>query len=164
MNAFFPDPSRRSDDDEDDEALERELFARRASVDVARPPFVLDVDDVLARVESKKRRARVFDVARVLTLANAFAAAAACLALMRGVPAEATSLDVARDDAPNMTPIALRESDGSLACRSRIDVPLGSLVCTGPAAASMSSMSSMSMLVDETLACTDAVTCGGLGP
>ena len=157
MNEHSPVPS-------DDEAFERELFARRAAADVVRAPFVLDVDDVLARVEARQRRARVFDVARVLTLANAFAAAAACLALMHGAPAEATNMEVARDDAPNMTPIALESTDGALACRSQIDVPLGSLVCAGPAGVPLSSMATTAMLVDEKLACTDEVTCGGLGP
>jgi hypothetical protein len=152
--------------EDDDETWARELFARRARVEEARPRPALDLDDVLARVDARARRARVVDVARVSTLA--FAAAAALFVLVRGVPAEtATHDDVAADDGPNMTFVAPAPGEGALACRPSGAARIGALVCAEPATIEQSSVA-MAMMTsssgDESLACNDVVTCGAVGP
>jgi hypothetical protein len=128
---------------DDDETLERELFAhrRRALEGEGRAtPAAAQagVDDVFARVavaQRRSRRTRMFGFARVVSQAGtAFAAAAACIALVRGLPANTTD-DVRRDDvrvftraasgAPASqasTEVASSGASG-LACHAEGDVP-----------------------------------------
>jgi hypothetical protein len=152
--------------EDEDDTWARELFARRARVDEARPRPSLDLDDVLARVDARARHTRVLEFARVSTLA--FAAAAAWFVLVRGVPLETTPRDgVVADEGPNMTMIAPALGDGSLACRPSSTALIGDLVCAQPKRIESSS-TAMAMMTssvgDESLACNDVVTCGAIGP
>ena len=145
-------------DFDDDETLERELFAhRRRALDAGgigeahatQVSTRAGVDDVFARVAVARRRSqrtRVFGFARVVSQAGtAFAAAAACMALVRGLPKNTTD-DVRRDDVRVFTHASsgavasqgsIEVSSGGasgLACHAEGDAPGDEAACDAPAA------------------------------
>lgn len=194
-------------DFDDDETLERELFAhRRRALDAGgagearatQASTRAGVDDVFARVAVARRRSqrtRLFGFARVVSQAGtAFAAAAACMALVRGLPASTTD-EVRRDDVRVFThassggasashaPAELASHGaGGLACHAEGDAPGDEAACEAPAI-EVSSVapvppvapkaetfatpivaSPSSPLACESISCGGEVTCGGDGP
>jgi hypothetical protein len=186
--------------DFDDETLERELFARREDCALGAPRTragtARGLEDVFTRIDGERRRSRrtrVFGVARVVSQAGtAFAAAAACLALVRGLPTPAAD-EVRPDETGHMTTRAFTQAftrsagtmsaeapdDGTngLACSAESDRLGIESACEAPAEAVSMKAETVSSLMRtttlttppaplacESVSCGGEVTCAGDGP
>ncbi len=187
-------------DFDDDETLERALFAHRRRVldgdtRTTQLSTRAGVDDVFARVAVARRRSqrtRLFGFARVVSQAGtAFAAAAACMVLVRGLPASTTD-EARRDDVftthvASDVPTHRASIEGSshgaraLACGVEGDAFGDEAACEAPAievssdapaplasnavqGESSARASSSSPPACESISCGGEVTCAGDGP